>query len=606
MNPTLFRPTIELKTSQLRVKTELYNKIREGQQRILIVAPCAWGKTIFAASIMADAIKKGKKCLFIVHAEVLINQTIKALDYFGLNSGILAGSYKEHRSADVQVATVQALSARTKKGLDIWFQPDVVIVDEAHESAMWSKWTQKKFPKLEEGEIAPSSGFLSPLLQTMGLSTFTFPTWQELSKAHKETCLLNHPDHGGSEEIMKKINSDWEKLKTHRHRFIDVKTHDSINLSTAYNAILIGLTGSPFRLKKSETMGDFFQSQVLAPTPQEMINDGQLTPCVYYGLKSIKTEGVKITSLGDYNTQQLTTNAEIVVNDLISNYQHYCPQRTFIAFACSIQHAELIVKAFTYKGIKVKIVTGNTDPIKERPQIYKELRNHEIQGIVSVDCLTTGFDVTNISCILLARPTKSKSLYIQMIGRGMRTHDGKENCIVLDQSNNVKKYGFIENLTYPDLNKSTQQNTAPLKECPKCHRLVPISADVCECGYVWEEKDKKESSPKPLAVGKMTLLLTEKQLPYFRYYRGKILQLYHQGRNPGYAVYATQDKFNSKDLPKLWIPKEWGLGAIFGEHPKAKDKITYWIFLQKIKREQNKTQDWVDLLMAIEFGNFKD
>lgn len=603
MNITIFTPQVELKPSQKQVKSALYQAIRDGNERVLVVAPCAWGKTIFASSVIADAVKKGRKCLFVVHAEVLIAQTLNALAKFGLNTGVIAGAYKENRTADVQVATVQALASRSKRGLDSWFNPDVVIIDEAHDRSLWSLWTQKKFPKLSNGQIFKDNDFLLPHLAQIGLDTAD-KSWQEIQKAHKQASIKAHPDHGGSDEAMKVINLAWEEIKKHKARFVDTKTNQTINSLNAYNAVLIGLTGSPYRLKKSENMGDFFQVQVLAPTPKQMIEEGYLTPCVYYGLPKIKTQGVKTNNLGDFNSDELTTNALEVVKDLVTNYKRICPDRTFICFACSIRHAEMIVQEFNDNNIKVKIVTGSTDPKNERPIIYNELRTKQIQGIVSVDCLTTGFDVTNISCILLSRPTKSLALFIQMLGRGMRLHHNKEDCHVLDQSGNVHKFGFIETLVYPELGKGQQKEKgeAPVKECPSCHKLVPISTRICTCGYEWELKEKSQKKRK--ATGDMVLLITKEQKPIYEYYRGKIAQLYYSGKNPGYAVYDTQQRFQNKDLTiPLWIPKEWAKGAIFGKKPKDSDRTQYYSFLKHYADNHNKDMEWINKMFFLEFGN---
>lgn len=603
MELTIFSPSVTLKPSQQKVKSALYQAIKDGNKRVLVVAPCAWGKTIFASSVIADAVKKGRKCLFVVHAEVLIAQTLNALAKFGLNTGVIAGAYKENRTADVQVATVQALASRSKRGLDAWFKPDVVIIDEAHDRSLWSLWTQKKFPKLSNGQIFKDNDFLIPHLLKIGLDTADL-TWQEIQKAHKTASIKAHPDHGGSDEAMKVINLAWEEIKKHKARFADAKTNQTINSLNPYNAVLIGLTGSPYRLKKTENMGDFFQVQVLAPTPKQMIEEGYLTPCVYYGLPKIKTQGVKTNNLGDFNSDELTTNALEVVKDLVTNYKRICPERTFICFACSIRHAEMIVQEFNDNDIKVKIVTGDTDPKHERPIIYQELKDKQIQGIVSVDCLTTGFDVTNISCILLSRPTKSLALFIQMLGRGMRLHDNKEDCYVLDQSGNVHKFGFIETLVYPELGKGQQKEKgeAPVKECPNCNKLVLISTRVCSCGYEWKIKEK--ASQKRKATGDMVLLISKEQKPIYEYYRGKIAQLYFARLNPGYAVYDTQQKFQDKNLNiPFWIPKEWAKGAIFGNNPSELNKLEYMSFLRNYASTRQKDQQWIDTMFFLEFGN---
>lgn len=124
-----------LRNYQIKVISELYKHINKNHRRILIVAPTGAGKTVIAARFIYQESKNGKTILFIVHRDVLIKQSLKKFNDFGIECGVIAGGYKENHDATVQIASAQTLSRRK---IDKWFTPDIVFIDEAHQTA-WNK-----------------------------------------------------------------------------------------------------------------------------------------------------------------------------------------------------------------------------------------------------------------------------------------------------------------------------------------------------------------------------------------------------------------------------------------------------------------------------------
>jgi superfamily II DNA or RNA helicase len=127
--------------------------------------------------------------------------------------------------------------------------------------------------------------------------------------------------------------------------------------------------------------------------------------------------------------------------------KRYALGRRTIAFTVNVQHAQDLALAFLSKGIPAACVSAKT-PVKTTEQIYKQLENAEVLVVCSCMKLTEGFDVPSVSAILLCRPTLSKSLYFQMVGRGLRLspETGKTDCIVIDPSGNVQRHHYIEDL----------------------------------------------------------------------------------------------------------------------------------------------------------------
>ena len=117
---------------QREVRSQVYNAVRDGKRKILIFAPTGAGKTVLAGQIVADAVSKGRRVLFIVDLDVLIPQTWQKFRQFGLECGFIKAGWQENRTDAVQIASAQTLPRRS------WWQsysPDLIILDEAHKTA---------------------------------------------------------------------------------------------------------------------------------------------------------------------------------------------------------------------------------------------------------------------------------------------------------------------------------------------------------------------------------------------------------------------------------------------------------------------------------------
>ncbi|NJM90102.1 MAG: DEAD/DEAH box helicase [Hydrococcus sp. RU_2_2] len=124
-----------LRPYQKQVITEVYQHIRRGEKRILVVAATGAGKTLVSSQIVAHAEARGKRVLFVVHRDILVKQTAEKFRLFGVDCGFIKAGWQENRSARVQIASVQTMFSR-----DWWQQwnVDVVLLDECHLVA-WSE-----------------------------------------------------------------------------------------------------------------------------------------------------------------------------------------------------------------------------------------------------------------------------------------------------------------------------------------------------------------------------------------------------------------------------------------------------------------------------------
>ena len=167
----------------------------------------------------------------------------------------------------------------------------------------------------------------------------------------------------------------------------------------------------------------------------DMIEENWLSDVIFTTVES-KADISKVGSgaNGDFQTAALSkavntdeTN-EITVRSWMARAQG---RKSTLVFCVDLGHVASLTATFRKYGIDAKFVTGDT-PKKIRSERVDAFRNGEYPVLLNCGVFTEGTDIPNIDCVLLARPTKSRNLLVQMIGRGMRLHQGKENCHIID------------------------------------------------------------------------------------------------------------------------------------------------------------------------------
>lgn len=361
------------------------------------------------------------------------------------------------------------------------------------------------------------------------------------------------------------------------------------------DAIYIGLTATPWRLSKREGMGDIFEAIVAAPMPWELMQMGFLVKPVYYGIKGADLKNVR-TVAGDFAETDLAIacNRSEVVGCIVKEWLRFCQGRRTICFAVNIAHSKAIRDAFLQIGVTAEHVDGSMTS-KQRAAIYARLASGETLVLSSCGVLQEGFDVPSVSAILLCRPTKSKALYFQQVGRGLRIspETEKTDCLVLDQAGNVKRFGFIEDLKQVRLTTGIDEEpgVAPTKDCPACEAILHLSVMICSCcGYNFPEKEKL----KP--IQQLERILSKEDKLKFDFFRSQILLGYQKQHAPGWAA------FRFKDEHELYPPDDWRRSAIFGDKPTEQDREDYWQFLIVTANRKGKSQAWVARQWHHEFG----
>lgn len=119
--------------------------------------------------------------------------------------------------------------------------------------------------------------------------------------------------------------------------------------------------------------------------------------------------------------------------------EHGVRRRRALVFTPTVAFAEQTAQALRDAGVRAVAVSGDTDP-EERASVIRRFASGEIEAVANAALWTEGFDEPSVECIVVARPTKSKSLYLQMVGRGLRRSPGKRDCLVIDLAGSSKRH----------------------------------------------------------------------------------------------------------------------------------------------------------------------
>lgn len=203
--------------------------------------------------------------------------------------------------------------------------------------------------------------------------------------------------------------------------------------------MFIGLTATPHRLDNKPLDGTsdeaLFEERLFEYGLVEAIRDGWLSPVRAFVIETPIDLGQVGTSGGDFKEGELANvvNTSPRTDLAIKHWKELASERPTIAFCVTVEHAQAVAEGFCAAGVESACVHGGLSRM-ERAAVLDRFRTGVVRVLTSCQLTTEGFDFPPTSCILMLRPTKSWSLYAQMVGRGTRLspETGKEDCLVLD------------------------------------------------------------------------------------------------------------------------------------------------------------------------------
>ena len=262
------------------------------------------------------------------------------------------------------------------------------------------------------------------------------------------------------------IGSIYKKTDLFKHfKYVIIDEVDNVNpqagmykklLDNLLNSKVLGLTATPFRMYRNSLGSEFrfttrtrprvFKKLLYYVQNDYLFNNNYLTKLEYYKMKIIDSTKLKVNSTGlDYVDSSVKSYyAQIDLNSRLAEIVHriLAKRPNMLVFTKYVEEAEYVAEIL---GDRAAVVSAKTKKA-ERERIIREYKAGKIKVVLNVGTLTVGFDFPSLSTILVARPTRSLRLWIQMVGRGSRIAPGKENAWIIDIAGAYERFGKIEDI----------------------------------------------------------------------------------------------------------------------------------------------------------------
>lgn len=259
---------------------------------------------------------------------------------------------------------------------------------------------------------------------------------------------------------------------------------------SAPKAYIVGLTASPCRTD-NKPLGSLYETLVEGVTVRWLIENKFLAPYDYYS--------VTVADLSSEDDCAELLMRPAVYGRVIENWEKLAKGMPTVCYCTSVKHSTDTAKSFRNAGINAVHFDGST-PYAERKRIVERFRSGEIQVLCNCDLISMGFDMPDIGCVIMLRPTESATLYIQQSGRALRYKPGK-TAVIIDAVANFMRFQLPDepydwSLDIP-IKKRSETNSDGnffIRTCPKCFKVFKTApaCPYCGCKYPLHPREIKE------------------------------------------------------------------------------------------------------------------
>ena len=286
------------------------------------------------------------------------------------------------------------------------------------------------------------------------------------------------------------------------------------------------------------------------------IENGFLVPpTIKHSLECFDTSDLTIR-LGDFVQREvdaLTMDIDKVKRQVTEALAKLRGRQKVIWSCASIAHAQVIKELLATAGEQVSIVHSQLSK-HEQKQELDAFDLGSSRHLVFITIVSEGYDQPSIDAVVLLRPMKSARLMIQTVGRGLRTFEGKTDCLVLDFGEVFLNCGTLNNPIITTGNKRPEKST--VKFCPECLEIISIEIKVCKCGHCFKPETRDmtantttmASTTAPLSAVEEILLVTRVS---FDTYKAK------SGRSCARILYKTSNLLGERIIEYFTEGQEW-------------------------------------------------
>jgi len=318
-------------------------------------------------------------------------------------------------------------------------------------------------------------------------------------------------------------------------------------MATYPNAIHIGLSATPERLDGTG-LSAYFDEIVRGPAVADLIEHGFLSKYRLFAPSTMDTSGVH-SKMGDFNIGELEHVADKpkITGDAITHYRRLCAGKRALVFCVSINHSMHVAAEFVRAGIRAEHVDSRSNSA-DRARVLRDYENGDFNVLCNVELFGEGLDIPGIRCAILLRPTQSRALYLQQIGRALRVCEGKEEAIILDHAGNSLRHGLPDQDYDWSLEgqkkKRGKQAEVAVRQCPNCYAVIKIQTRVCECGAALFVAKPRQIETKEGELAEVDLMSVRREA---RKEQGtartldELIAIEHsRGYKPGWAKYVFE------------------------------------------------------------------
>jgi superfamily II DNA or RNA helicase len=294
---------------------------------------------------------------------------------------------------------------------------------------------------------------------------------------------------------------------------------------------IFGVTATPNRSDRT-TLARVFNNISYSIDIDALVEAGVLVPPRPYVLDIGIQKDLKLLfesgkpSEGQINDFLDDNSFRVDLEKAYSFWNELARGRKTVIFAPSINYSKMVSEVFSLNDVKNSIITGDT-PAKERQEILNQFENFDLSVLINTSVLTEGWDCPVTSCVVLFNNTTFKSSYIQMLGRGLRSCSGKQDCIILDFGISTVLHGDLcqnvfnsisqdDDLQKVDKEQEDVEEEEDYKICPECFGHIPEKEKVCGiCSYVYPNLEQQKKLIEQFKMKEVELIKKIKEkCPY--------------------------------------------------------------------------------------------
>ena len=343
------------------------------------------------------------------------------------------------------------------------------------------------------------------------------------------------------QSMVKRLNwfEDFGLVVIDEAHHATAKTYRKI-LEAYPNAYQLGVTATPIRTDKTG-FKDLFDTLVTGPTVRELTDWGHLSRFkLFADPNPMTTKGVK-TRQGDYSASDLAEANPVIElsGNLINSYRQYANGKRCVVFSVNVEHSQAIAARYNQAGITAAHLDGTT-PSEERRETLEQFRQGRLKIISNCQLFDEGLDIPALEAIQIAKPTKSLSRWLQMVGRALRPAPGKDYAVLIDHTKNWAIHGLPTRPRFWTLDgvEEPEDKKKRIERNPETGEILEI--DVVEQETVLEEIE--ETTVETTAIADEWMI----------WFQDLLYRQQSYGLKPGWVYYRLVEA-----KPPLHIWKEY-------------------------------------------------